>query len=209
MVLFLMTAALLVKRYDDGTVINAADDREWLPVEVHPLDAVSSIFRLIDAGSRGSSASLDVRLRNRSLPHAQGRMDRQNEFSGLQSIENRYGFNPHCSINLVNDIVKSWLSSLSNCRGFELIDKLLQSGRRPLEQAISRDSRLALARELPRVYYRLEPLRLSVALILECLANGMTLDDIDESFDRTFPREALSEVLKVASELAGAVHVAA
>jgi uncharacterized protein (DUF433 family) len=51
--------------------------------------------------------------------------------------------------------------------------------------------------------------RLSVALILECLANGMTLDDIDESFDRTFPREAISEVLTVASELAGAVHVAA
>ncbi len=51
--------------------------------------------------------------------------------------------------------------------------------------------------------------RLSVALILECLANGMTLDDIDESFDRTFPREALPEVLKVASELAGAIHVAA
>jgi uncharacterized protein (DUF433 family) len=51
--------------------------------------------------------------------------------------------------------------------------------------------------------------RLSVALILECLANGMTLDDIDESFDRTFPREAISEVLKVASELAGAIHVAA
>ena len=51
--------------------------------------------------------------------------------------------------------------------------------------------------------------RLSVSLILECLANGMTLDDIDESFDHTFPREALSEVLKVASELAGSVHVAA
>lgn len=51
--------------------------------------------------------------------------------------------------------------------------------------------------------------RLSVSLILECLANGMTLDDIDESFDRTFPREAISEVLKVASELAGAIHVAA
>lgn len=33
--------------------------------------------------------------------------------------------------------------------------------------------------------------RLSVALILECLANGMTLDDIDESFEGTFPREAL------------------
>jgi uncharacterized protein (DUF433 family) len=51
--------------------------------------------------------------------------------------------------------------------------------------------------------------RLSASLILECLANGMTLDDIDESFDRTFPREALSEVLKVASELAGSSHVAA
>ena len=45
--------------------------------------------------------------------------------------------------------------------------------------------------------------RLSVALILEFLANGMTLDDIDESFDRTFPRETVSEVLKVVSELAG------
>ena len=51
--------------------------------------------------------------------------------------------------------------------------------------------------------------RLSVAQILECLANGMTLDDIDESFDHSFPREALPEVLKVASELASSVHVAA
>ena len=51
--------------------------------------------------------------------------------------------------------------------------------------------------------------RLSVSLILECLSSGMTLDDIDESFDHTFPREALREVLKVASELAGAIHVAA
>ncbi len=51
--------------------------------------------------------------------------------------------------------------------------------------------------------------RLSVSLILECLSNGMTLDDIDESFERTFPHEALPEILKVASELAGAVHVAA
>ena len=51
--------------------------------------------------------------------------------------------------------------------------------------------------------------RLSVSLILECLANGMTLDEIDESFERTFPREAMPEVLKVAAELAGAVHVAA
>lgn len=51
--------------------------------------------------------------------------------------------------------------------------------------------------------------RLSVSQILECLANGMTLNDIDESFDHAFPHEALPEVLKVASELAGSVHVAA
>ncbi len=51
--------------------------------------------------------------------------------------------------------------------------------------------------------------RLSVSLILECLSNGMTLDDIDESFERPFPHEALPEIFKVASELAGAIHVAA
>jgi len=51
--------------------------------------------------------------------------------------------------------------------------------------------------------------RLSVALILECLANGMTLADIDESFDHIFPHEALPEVLRVASELASSVRVAA
>ncbi len=43
--------------------------------------------------------------------------------------------------------------------------------------------------------------RLSVSLILECLAGGMSLEDIDEAFDRAFPHEALPEVLKVASEL--------
>ncbi len=51
--------------------------------------------------------------------------------------------------------------------------------------------------------------RLSVSLILECLSNGMTLKDIDESFDHAFPHEALPEVLKVASDLADSVHVAA
>ena len=51
--------------------------------------------------------------------------------------------------------------------------------------------------------------RLSVSLILECLSQGMTLDDIDEAFDRVFPHEALPEVLKVASELADSAHVAA
>ena len=51
--------------------------------------------------------------------------------------------------------------------------------------------------------------RLSVSLILECLAAGMSLVDIDEAFDRAFPHEALPEVLKLAAELTNSVHVAA
>ena len=51
--------------------------------------------------------------------------------------------------------------------------------------------------------------RLAVSLILECLASGMSLEDIDQSFDHAFPHEALPEVLKVASELADSFHVAA
>jgi hypothetical protein len=37
----------------------------------------------------------------------------------------------------------------------------------------------------------------------------MSLDDIDGAFDHAFPHEALPEVLKVASELTDAFHVAA
>jgi uncharacterized protein (DUF433 family) len=51
--------------------------------------------------------------------------------------------------------------------------------------------------------------RLSVSLILECLASGMSLEDIDEAFDRAFPHEALLEALKVASEFTDSFHVAA
>jgi uncharacterized protein (DUF433 family) len=51
--------------------------------------------------------------------------------------------------------------------------------------------------------------RLSVSLILECLASGMSLGDIDEAFDSSFPHEALPEVLTVASELTDSFHVAA
>ena len=51
--------------------------------------------------------------------------------------------------------------------------------------------------------------RLSVAHILECLAGGMTLDDIDESFDHAFPHDALPDVLAVAAELADSFRVAA
>ena len=51
--------------------------------------------------------------------------------------------------------------------------------------------------------------RLSVALILECLAGGMSLNDIDEAFHGAFPHAALSEVLRVAAEFAESFHVAA
>lgn len=51
--------------------------------------------------------------------------------------------------------------------------------------------------------------RLSVALILECFAEGMTLKDIDESFDGVFPHEALSEVFRAAAELVDRSRVAA
>ena len=43
--------------------------------------------------------------------------------------------------------------------------------------------------------------RLSVDLILECLSNGMQLNDIDSAFHNAFPHAALTEVLKVAAEL--------
>ena len=42
--------------------------------------------------------------------------------------------------------------------------------------------------------------RLSVSLILECFAGGMSLDDIDQAFDHAFPHEALPEVMRVASD---------
>ncbi len=51
--------------------------------------------------------------------------------------------------------------------------------------------------------------RLSVALLLECLAHGMSLDDIQEAYDYALPPEAWSEVFQVASELTELFHVAA
>lgn len=51
--------------------------------------------------------------------------------------------------------------------------------------------------------------RLSVSLILECLANGMTLDDIGAAYENAFPPEALPEVLRLASEVTDSFRVAA
>ena len=50
--------------------------------------------------------------------------------------------------------------------------------------------------------------RLSVALVLACLADGMTAEEIEESYG-AFPREAIPEILKAASELLDSPHVAA
>jgi uncharacterized protein (DUF433 family) len=50
--------------------------------------------------------------------------------------------------------------------------------------------------------------RLSASLILACLAEGMSAEEIEDNYG-TFPHEAIPEVLKAASELLDSPHVAA
>lgn len=50
--------------------------------------------------------------------------------------------------------------------------------------------------------------RLSVSHILECLAQGMTPKDIQETFGN-FPIDAMPEIYKVASEFLESTYVAA
>jgi uncharacterized protein (DUF433 family) len=50
--------------------------------------------------------------------------------------------------------------------------------------------------------------RLSVAFVLACLAEGLSSDEIAETYG-PFPYEAIPEIMKVAAELLDAVHVAA
>jgi uncharacterized protein (DUF433 family) len=50
--------------------------------------------------------------------------------------------------------------------------------------------------------------RFSVSFILSCLAEGMTVEEIEETYGR-FPREAIPEVMRVASEILDAPNVAA
>ena len=50
--------------------------------------------------------------------------------------------------------------------------------------------------------------RFSVSFILSCLAAGMTVEEIDETYG-PFPHEAIPEMMKVASELLDAPNVAA
>jgi uncharacterized protein (DUF433 family) len=50
--------------------------------------------------------------------------------------------------------------------------------------------------------------RLSVSFVLACLAEGMSAEEIAQTYG-PFPREAIPEVMKVASELLDSAHVAA
>ena len=50
--------------------------------------------------------------------------------------------------------------------------------------------------------------RFSVSFILSCLAEGMSVEEIEETYGR-FPHEAISEVMRVASEILDAPNVAA
>lgn len=50
--------------------------------------------------------------------------------------------------------------------------------------------------------------RFSVSFILQCLAEGMTPEEIEDTY-APFPREALPEVMKVASEILDSADVAA
>jgi len=51
--------------------------------------------------------------------------------------------------------------------------------------------------------------RLSVSHILECLAVGMTADDIEDSFGFVLTPQILAEILLVAAESTDSFHVAA
>jgi uncharacterized protein (DUF433 family) len=50
--------------------------------------------------------------------------------------------------------------------------------------------------------------RFSVSFILSCLAEGMSIDEIEDTYGQ-FPRESIQEVLKVASDLLDAPNVVA
>lgn len=50
--------------------------------------------------------------------------------------------------------------------------------------------------------------RLTVSLVLACLAEGMTTAEIRQTYG-PFPQEAIPEIMKVASELVDSEHVAA
>ncbi|HEY6341431.1 MAG TPA: DUF433 domain-containing protein [Bryobacteraceae bacterium] len=50
--------------------------------------------------------------------------------------------------------------------------------------------------------------RFSVSFILSCLAEGMTVEEIEETYGK-LPHEAIPEVMRVASQILDAPNVAA
>jgi uncharacterized protein (DUF433 family) len=50
--------------------------------------------------------------------------------------------------------------------------------------------------------------RFSVSFIVSCMAEGMAVEEIEETYGR-FPHEAIPEVMRVASEILDAPNVAA
>lgn len=50
--------------------------------------------------------------------------------------------------------------------------------------------------------------RFSVSFILSCFAEGMSVEEIEQTYGR-FPREAILEVMRVASDVLDAPNVAA
>jgi uncharacterized protein (DUF433 family) len=50
--------------------------------------------------------------------------------------------------------------------------------------------------------------RLSVSFILSCLADGMSVEEIAATYGN-FPREAIPEIMRLASEFLDALNVAA
>jgi len=50
--------------------------------------------------------------------------------------------------------------------------------------------------------------RFSVSFVLSCLAEGMSVEEIEETYGQ-FPHEAIPEVMRVASEILDAPNVAA
>jgi len=50
--------------------------------------------------------------------------------------------------------------------------------------------------------------RFSVSFILSCLADGMSVEEIEDTYGK-FPREAIPEIMRAASEVLDAANVAA
>jgi len=62
--------------------------------------------------------------------------------------------------------------------------------------------------ELPGGKLAIRGTRFSVSFILSCLAEGMSIEEIEDTYGQ-FPREAMPEVMRVASDILDAPNVAA